>query len=301
MSGILSGFGQLVSGLSDMFDKLSEITSSAPSTPLPAPDPAGRAEVWTSTITVSSAPVVQTPAPTAKPAFATGWLDSDTYLSGKGYADAYNIKVNFVGDWTPSLSKAIVDAAEFYSRIIAGDLPGWQGIDDLEITARLGQIDGRGGVMGTGGFRQVSPESGLPVRGEMNFDSADVQRMVDYNVMDDLAVHEMMHVLGFGTLWDSKGLVKDYDGDLRFVGAQATSAYRLYTPDLAAQDALAHAGVPVETNGGQGTRGVHWHEQVFGQETMTGWLNNENHMSKMTVASLGDLGYILAPDAFDFI
>lgn len=299
MSGILSGFGHFVSGLSDMFGKISEITASPPSTPLSAPDPSARQGVWSAPSAPAATPV--TPEPEPEPDFATGWLEDGTYLSGRGYDDAYNIKLNFVGAWTPSLSQAIVDAAEFYSRIIAGDLPGRHGIDDLEITARLSFIDGRGGVMGTGGFREVSSESGLPIRGEVNFDTADVQRLVDYNVFDDMAVHEMMHVLGFGTLWDRQGLVEDHDGDLRFVGSQATAAYRLFTPELAGQDELALVGVPVETEGGRGTRGMHWHEEVFGNETMTGWMDNHNHLSEMTVASLGDLGYILAPDAFDFI
>jgi hypothetical protein len=51
-------------------------------------------------------------------------------------------------------------------------------------------------------------------------------------------------------------------------------------------------GVPVEQDGGPGTRDSHWDEEIFGNEIMTGYINNsDNYLSQMTVASLDDLGY----------
>src|SRR5690606_25826551 len=52
------------------------------------------------------------------------------------------------------------------------------------------------------------------------------------------------------------------------------------------------AMVPVENTGSRGTRLGHWRESVFRTELMTGWLSSGgNPMSRMTIASLRDLGY----------
>jgi hypothetical protein len=50
--------------------------------------------------------------------------------------------------------------------------------------------------------------------------------------------------------------------------------------------------VPVENTGGAGTRDSHWRESTFNNELMTGYLNNgSNPLSRITVASLADIGY----------
>ena len=56
------------------------------------------------------------------------------------------------------------------------------------------------------------------------------------------------------------------------------------------------AGVQVEQDGGAGTRDSHWDEETFGNEIMTGYINiSGNYLSDMSIASLGDLGYEMAP------
>ncbi len=56
--------------------------------------------------------------------------------------------------------------------------------------------------------------------------------------------------------------------------------------------------VPVENTGGPGTRGGHWREAVFRNELMSGFIATpDNPISRMTVASLQDLGYDVNPDA----
>src|SRR6185436_18597419 len=50
--------------------------------------------------------------------------------------------------------------------------------------------------------------------------------------------------------------------------------------------------VPVENTGGPGTANSHWRETVFRNELMTGFVQGPpNPMSRLTVASLKDLGY----------
>ena len=56
---------------------------------------------------------------------------------------------------------------------------------------------------------------------------------------------------------------------------------------------------PVETDGGSGTAGGHWDDEIFEDEIMTGFISDENYVSSMTVASLEDLGYDTVWDASD--
>lgn len=52
--------------------------------------------------------------------------------------------------------------------------------------------------------------------------------------------------------------------------------------------------VPVENTGGVGTRDSHWRETIFKNELMTGFVGGKpNPLSRVTVASLKDLGYVV--------
>jgi hypothetical protein len=56
--------------------------------------------------------------------------------------------------------------------------------------------------------------------------------------------------------------------------------------------------VPVENTGGPGTREGHWRETVFRNELMSGFIAQPgNPLSRLTVASLADLGYQTDLDA----
>ena len=62
------------------------------------------------------------------------------------------------------------------------------------------------------------------------------------------------------------------------------------------------AKVPVENEqGGEGTRDTHWRESVFDVELMTGFLNSgaPNPLSRLSVASMWDLGYVVNLDGSD--
>jgi hypothetical protein len=56
--------------------------------------------------------------------------------------------------------------------------------------------------------------------------------------------------------------------------------------------------VPVENTGGPGTRDSHWRESLFRNELMSGFIAAPNNpLSKMTAASLKDLGYVVNMNA----
>jgi len=56
--------------------------------------------------------------------------------------------------------------------------------------------------------------------------------------------------------------------------------------------------VPVENTGGPGTRDSHWRETLFRNELMSGFIAAAgNPLSRITAASLQDIGYLVNLDA----
>ncbi len=121
----------------------------------------------------------------------------------------------------------------------------------------------------------------------MEFDTADLAAMEAKGSLLSVILHEMGHVLGIGTLWERRGLLSGAGGsNPRFIGAQATAAYNQL---FGVQD----TGVPLEDSGSAGTRESHWRDSLFRNELMTGWIGPGAALplSRVTVASLADLGY----------
>jgi hypothetical protein len=106
----------------------------------------------------------------------------------------------------------------------------------------------------------------------------------------------MLHVIGFGSIWISKGLLSGSSTtDPFFTGTQAIAAF-----NSIGGTAFVGNRVPVEGSGGPGTRNSHWRETVFKNELMTGFLNNgPNPLSIVTVTSLADMGYTVDTGAAD--
>lgn len=230
---------------------------------------------------------------------------ADHYLSRSGHASQvaagspFTIEVRFAGGLSDPQRAAFTAAADRWTRVVVGDLPpvvvDGESIDDVLIIAHGAVIDGRGRVLGQAGPTHLRPESAgaaalLPARGEMTFDSADLDAMETDGTLDDVITHEMGHVLGIGTLWAPKGLLAGSGtDDPTFTGAGAVAEYA----------ALGGTGdVPVENTGGAGTAEGHWRETVFGDELMSGFIGAAgNALSRMTAASLADLGYEIDLDA----
>jgi hypothetical protein len=59
--------------------------------------------------------------------------------------------------------------------------------------------------------------------------------------------------------------------------------------------------IPVEQDGGNGTRCGHWDEETFDTELMTGFSEGSTTelLSRMTIASLEDMGYSVNLNAAD--
>ena len=163
-----------------------------------------------------------------------------------------------------------------------------QVLQGVLIDASTSQIDGAGGVLGRAGPTHLRSTSKLPAMGIMDFDFGDLQRLKEKGELEDVILHEMFHVLGFGTLWRLFGLMTEpAPNDPQYTGPNAVSEYRLLNgiPDTPT--------IPVANTGGPGTAYGHWRETTFGTELNTGFLNGPHRpLSRMSIAALGDLGYI---------
>lgn len=223
----------------------------------------------------------------------------------------YAIQLRFVDDQLPPAEQALFrQVADRWATVIVGDLPDVvltllpgsclstspgvnQLIDDLLVDISVSTVDGEGGLLGQAGPCLVRTGSNLPLYGSVQLDQDDLPGLEASNQLDEVFLHELGHVLGFGTTWADQGLVTQvFSPDPRFIGHLAIQEF----------GRLGGLGtVPLENRGGQGTRIDHWREATFDNELMTGTINptTENPLSRLTVASLSDLGYAVNLDAAD--
>lgn len=224
----------------------------------------------------------------------------------------YKIDIRFFGgELTQPQKDLFLNAAHRIEGIIIGDLPDAEAfdievakacgvvgqpnlnevIDDVIIFASIRNIDGPGNILAQAGpcyFRDSSPRH--TAIGVMSFDVADITLISGNGSFQEVVTHEMLHVVGFGSLWNNRGLLTGVGtGDTRFTGAQARAGC-----EAVGGTVTCASNVPVETLGGGGTANVHWRESTFTTELMTGFINaGANSFSAITVGSLGDLGFTI--------
>lgn len=232
--------------------------------------------------------------------------------------ESFNVTIRYIGTPpAPNVQAAFTAAANRLQQEIIRGLPDTvinanangclagagvlsEPVDDVLILVSINSappFDGVGGLLGFAGpcdQRTGSPY--LPYIGVMEFDAADVPTYVAQGLFSDIVLHEMHHVLGFGTNWPPvgfgwltlSGLTQGYGSpNPLFLGSQTRAAY------LAAGGTAA-VGVPLDNTGvpGDGTNFSHWRELVFRNELMTGYYGPPpNPLSAITIASMGDIGY----------
>jgi hypothetical protein len=209
----------------------------------------------------------------------------------------FSIEVRFMGGLNAPQQAAFSAAAKRWGQVITGDFPNvvveGETIGALVIEASGKDIDGEGSILGQSSPTFLLP-NGLPCKGFMEFDTSDLAEMEDDGTLGSVILHEMGHVLGIGSIWTQKrDLVGSRGANPRFVGEQADAEWVRLSK-------LAPRSLPVENRGGPGTRNSHWRETVFGNELMTGFLSGTTQpLSRMTIASLADLGYKVDLSAAD--
>ena len=228
----------------------------------------------------------------------------------------FTIDVRFVGTPSPLAADAFRVAAERIRTAVTGDIPDLsvQGldvsrcgagtgvaltetIDDIIIYASIAPIDGAGKVLGRAGPCYVRAATQQSLVGQMTFDEADVPAMLTSGRFESIVLHEMLHIVGIGSLWRLKGLVAGAGtADPRFVGGLASGRCLLLGFGEQCDE-----GVPLENTGGSGTAEVHWRETTFDRELMTGFAESTPDMplSRLTLAALADFGYEVNENAAD--
>ena len=175
---------------------------------------------------------------------------------------------------------------------VATELPPL--IDDIYVAGEVTSIDGPLKVLASAGPTYVTTLNGIvfPLSGYMRFDKDDLGRLSNEQ-WKDLILHELGHVLGFGSaLFKFNGLHSgDPTSDL-YLGVAANAEWQKLCPQ---------GRIPIETDGGVGYAGGHWDEECLADELMTGAVNGAEYqpISRMTIAAFADLGYTVNMDAAD--
>jgi hypothetical protein len=266
------------------------------------------------------------------PAWKLGKLDvtqtlqatagSVTFNVNASVQTSYNVVLRFYGGNPTAAQQALFTSAAARIRgVVTGDLanvtsgpnfdisactPGAtttinnETIDDVVIYVRIAPIDGQGQILASAGpcFVRTGTNAMTTVIGTMQFDEADIG-----NLREETILHEMLHVIGVGAMWpdpppDGWGLVSGAGTSTpRYTGANGRQGCQeLNFPVTCASN------VPLEDNQGPGTADVHWEEDVFDHELMTGFIESqpkEMPFSIMTVRSLMDIGYAVNLQNFD--
>ena len=216
----------------------------------------------------------------------------------------FNITLRYVLPPTERQAEVFEQAAARWERIIIQDVPSFTGslpsafnglpniegtVDDVVIEVALAPIDGPRGILGQAGPRFVRTDDFLTLSGIMFFDVDDLDFLEEIDLFEEVIVHEMGHVLGVGTLWNTAPF--GFDRTLRagpvtnpyFTGAKANVFWNAEGGEFE---------LPIENMGGPGTALGHWRESTLRNELMTGFLNlGENPLSRITAGSMKDLGY----------
>lgn len=214
-------------------------------------------------------------------------------------ASQFNIEVRFSDTLlADSVRQAIRDAAQEWTKGIVGDLPDVpldlpadedgcypalrETVDDLLIFVSVVRGDGPGGALAGATPCLVREGSLLPLVSLILIDEADLEFLGKFR-MGRVALHEIGHTLGFGTLWQALDLFRPPPSEDGYVGRAAAAAF--------SEAVSPSRSVPVEHGGGPGTRYSHW-ANVF-PDLMVGYLMTGHVLSSITLGAMRDLGYVV--------
>lgn len=228
--------------------------------------------------------------------------------------DGYELEVRWLGSEPSAATQLAFDraVARVQSVVVGGlsavNLPqdfnleecdaSLAGFDDVPIEVVHGlviyvlveEIDGAGEILGSAGPCLVrASDANKPALGIMRLDAADLATFTQTR-LDQLILHETLHVVGFGTVWADNGLLSGVNtADARFLGPAARQACR---DDNGGVNTCATT-VPVHSEDGVGSAYSHWRETTFGNELMTPFLapSGAAPLSAMSMRALQDMGY----------
>jgi len=171
---------------------------------------------------------------------------TDSSGPAKPTASSYKIDLRFFGKATTASEQTLfTNAAARIKQIVVGapplvdasgadpakncnatGVPIFSGtIDGIVIYASFDSIDGRGKVLAQSGpcyIRQNGTKNDYRTSiGVRMFDTADVASLAASGNLQEVITHEMLHVLGFGSFWDTTAanLLINYGTNVSYIGA----------------------------------------------------------------------------------
>ena len=232
-----------------------------------------------------------------------------------GDPEGFDIDLVVVGDVPGHVLFKLRQAVERWRRIVAqtdlpttavlpdddlecfGVRPGFRvaDIEDLLVLATV-TTDVDPGFWAQAGLCRTRDSSHLPLVAVVRFNEAYLDRMVADGILSQVAVHQIGHALGIGTIWGGLGLLRNPSrhgnrgADAHFVGPLATAAF-----DAAGGAAYTGgAKVPVENRFSDGFNDSHWRTSVMQNEIMTPLACVQpafSPLSAISIQALADFGY----------
>ena len=238
-----------------------------------------------------------------------------------------SISIEYTGDM--AYKPAFTKAADYWMGQLTGYVTG-NGPATIVISAS-DHLDGPGNAPASGevsaAYYYYRPDNleyyALTEEGRIRFDTEDF--IAGSTLFEKTVLHEMAHVLGFGTLWEYNFL---YDATVAPVTDPRT--LELVQPYVGQYALAAWKGefgsptdtyVPLEKAGGPGVADMHWNERDgsnaimptgyvsrisgldLSKELMTAVLDNSGpngfsdvYVSSVTLASFRDSGYTIIPE-----
>ena len=210
----------------------------------------------------------------------------------------FNIDLVFLGDFTEEEREICYHITNRWEAVIQTEFTdytfseAWSGtcgdqsinilggeqIDDLRIYITKSNNDHSSG--GPIALRSSS----LPLLGCIGFAPNNSNSL---QVLAEVGLHEIGHVLGIGTVWFYSEMLRELDGDAHFAGPQAIAAF-----DQAGGTYYQGAKVPTDPYR------THWHNSILSGELMASSGGNIA-LSAITLQALSDLGYSVDLSAAD--
>ncbi|MDE0260081.1 MAG: leucine-rich repeat domain-containing protein [Gammaproteobacteria bacterium] len=212
-------------------------------------------------------------------------------------SNAFNIELYFEPGFTPEEEDTIRRAADRWMEVVTGDLPDvpldglqelieYQGfprsvgvIDDLLIEMTLSAD--QGAAAATAGVSGRREESGHAFLAGASYDLGYV-RDRSREVLYELALHEIGHVLGIGGWNGIDRFRRGGTDDPHFAGPLAVAAF-----NAAGGETYSDGKVPLEDR--IPVVGIHWRQRVIPRDVMAPY--GDSLLTAITVQTLADLGY----------
>jgi flagellin-like hook-associated protein FlgL len=221
-----------------------------------------------------------------------------------GGSGEFSIELSFLDDNLTEDQKNLLYAAKNrWQSIITADLSdttyAGAAVDDLLIEVQTIAVDGVNGTLATGStdaYRAGGSGNSTASKGTITIDSADLASMESSDTLFSVYLHELGHVLGIGTLWDTIGGPNVVtDGAFEYTGTNAVAQANQIFGTTSMSFAL-------EDTGAVGTIRVHPEEDIFDNEVMTGYSEaggTPQPLSKISIGFLQDMGYSVDYDEAD--